>query len=187
MTTFLFLVCFTLIGILFFSMILVYQRLTYFKDMERKQAHMFSEIEAAFTGYIMQIKEENEQLLERLNQSTKEIKHTKQFDKNNEINFVEQNLKFKNNESSSFQVVEEKISNEDVKELLPSFDEEVTHQTSPEIEKEPQTESDFFGKEQSLQEQVLSYYNSGATIEEIAKKLNKGKTEIELLLKFRQK
>ncbi|MEW8971205.1 MAG: hypothetical protein AB2411_11290 [Mesobacillus sp.] len=38
----------------------------------------------------------------------------------------------------------------------------------------------------SLFDQVLHMKNQGMTIEEIARKLDKGKTEIELLLKFRQ-
>ena len=36
-------------------------------------------------------------------------------------------------------------------------------------------------------DQVLQMTNQGMTIEEIARKMDKGKTEIELLLKFRQK
>ncbi|KAB8138764.1 hypothetical protein F9U64_03865 [Gracilibacillus oryzae] len=41
--------------------------------------------------------------------------------------------------------------------------------------------------EQSETAKILHLYNNGESIEEIAKKLDKGKTEIELLLKFQQK
>lgn len=39
----------------------------------------------------------------------------------------------------------------------------------------------------TTEEIIIEMYNNGYTIEEIAKKLNKGKTEIELLLKFQMK
>ncbi|MBM7540599.1 DUF6115 domain-containing protein [Amphibacillus cookii] len=41
--------------------------------------------------------------------------------------------------------------------------------------------------EQSLAAQVLALHAKGETIEAIAKKLNRGKTEVELLVKFQQK
>ncbi len=41
--------------------------------------------------------------------------------------------------------------------------------------------------EQSLTAQILHLSQKGMTSDEIAKKLDKGKTEIELLLKFQQK
>lgn len=41
--------------------------------------------------------------------------------------------------------------------------------------------------EQSFAAQILSMYNQGNSIETIARKLDRGKTEIELLVKFQQK
>ncbi|MGP1907527.1 DUF6115 domain-containing protein [Metabacillus sp. JX24] len=56
---------------------------------------------------------------------------------------------------------------------------ELSHEEAPETPHE-KDQSDQFRLD------VLNLYQNGYTIEEIAKKLDKGKTEISLMLKFRQ-
>jgi hypothetical protein len=47
-------------------------------------------------------------------------------------------------------------------------------------------EETLYEQEESFIQQILNLEKQGNSIEEIAKKLNKGKTEIELLLKFQE-
>jgi hypothetical protein len=61
----------------------------------------------------------------------------------------------------------------------------MTHVTHEKISSSNNTE---MNKEmQSIMQQALQLHRQGKTIEEIARILEKGKTEIELLLKFQRK
>lgn len=73
--------------------------------------------------------------------------------------------------------------------LLPDFNESEDLNADLKVEKkvEDTRQEVTEPEEKSLLEEVVYLQEQGLTNEEIAKKLHKGQTEIELLLKFRQK
>ncbi|MFT8321469.1 MAG: hypothetical protein ABF649_11230 [Bacillus sp. (in: firmicutes)] len=137
------------------------------------------EIENVMAVFIAEMKEENELFIQKLNEVEKEKKGktmskenkdspipAASFDKELTVN---KSLHTKKQAVNAYQKTAGKESREkeDVNELL--------HLISS-------TE-----KEKTLLEQVVDLSEQGKKTEEIAKILNKGKTEIELFLKFRQK
>lgn len=105
----------------------------------------------------MELKEENAIFLKRLNENTRED------DSHGMKRYNER---------------EEDISATDVKELLSQ------ESIQDDNEKPPLKQKAF--DEWNIKDQVLFLEEKGKSPEEIARKLNRGKTEIELLLKFRQ-
>jgi hypothetical protein len=164
MNTILFLICFMLIFILFYLVIILFQKVTRINEIEKKQSEVLKEIEDVLTSYIMEIKEENDTfLMKMVNTSQAEPITDREKDM----------------ENSTISIRENEISDEDLKELLPlAKNEEIL--TSTIINEKLDTN-------ESLLSKVVSLDQQGMSVEDIAKKLNKGKTEIELLLKFRRK
>lgn len=78
----------------------------------------------------------------------------------------------------NFDTREADLTESDLKDLL-------TQENIEKEEKNPLVEQKPF-EEWNLKDQVKDLHEKGLTSSDIAKKLNKGKTEIELLLKFRQ-
>jgi hypothetical protein len=173
MITFLLIISFILHAISFLSIILFYFRLERMRDIERKQATIMKDMEDLLSSYVLEMKEENGRLLEyvkkgRSNQlATSSLPSVKQ--RNNTPEFKE-----------AINTVEAQLTEEDLAAILPRYDEEFEVNI---------IEDNKERKEQSFEilpisEQAKLLHENGLSIEEIAKKLNKGKTEIELFIKF---
>ncbi len=148
---------FALILLAFFFIILLYIKFSSVKQLEQQYRNLLQEAEDTITSYVMELKEENRNFLERLHEHSHEKGGP---------------------ESEGFDEQEDKLSNSDLKELL---QQESSEGNSKEAEF---TQKPF--EELNLMDKVLHLSQNGLTSEEIARSLDKGKTEIELLLKFRQ-
>jgi hypothetical protein len=141
----------------FFLIAILYTRLTKLKDVEHKHQVLMREMDDAVSAYLLEIKDENNRLLEELSRrsvSFDGIEVLKEQQKD-EVEFSPRST----------------VSKLAVAKLYKQT-------TNP---KEPENLS----KQITLKEQVDGLLNSGKSIEQIAKQLGKGKTEIELILKFR--
>ncbi|WP_339145829.1 MULTISPECIES: hypothetical protein [unclassified Sutcliffiella] len=147
---------FALILLAIFFIILLYIKFSTIQQLEQEYRRLLQEAEDTISSYVLEMKEENTTFLRRLNENSTETE---------------------DNKMERFDEREDNLSPTDVKELLA--------QESQEIYEEPQLEQKAF-EDWNIKDQVLHLRNEGKTSEEIARKLNKGKTEIELLLKFRQ-
>lgn len=116
------------------------------------------EIEELLAVYLLEIREENEKVISALDDS----KYSREPDK-------QKADEIQNNNVTSQNPVND-LEQEEYKSYQPPMENE-----QPDV------------MEQSFAAQVLSLYNKGETIETIARKLDKGKTEIELIVKFQQK
>ncbi|AJD91025.1 hypothetical protein JMA_17080 [Jeotgalibacillus malaysiensis] len=130
----------------FLSIYLLFLRQNRLINKEVEHEKTLNEIEQTFTGYLLEMKEENEQFL-------------KQF---------------------------EKISNaEQETDKTPSPEPVVSLKTARNLAtaayKKPEKK-----KTASTRDQAKQMVDEGYTIEEVAKELKKGKTEVELMLKFNQ-
>ena len=173
----------------FLCIILLYLRQNKLINMERVQAKNLEEMEDVISSFVEQIKAENDQFIEKITtMKPKEpkISSPKKIELDKAIEFKPKVLKtnkayldkYKSTQQETFPRggQADKIENDDMEELLnlilPAEKVEV---------KELEVE-----KEKTLLDQAVELQEQGKTIEDIARKLDKGKTEIELLLKFRQ-
>jgi hypothetical protein len=157
MIAFLLVVSFILHALSLFVIILLYLQLSKVKETEKRQQQMAEEMEQTFSAYLLEWKEENERFLKELSDM---LTNRTKADRKQSPSKV--------NETST---KEEALPNyfpnvDDVKDIV-----DIRHQAMP----------------PSLVDEAWKLFEQGKTIEEIAKILKKGKTEIELLLKFRQK
>lgn len=184
-----------------FSIVILYLRQSKLFEVEKKQQRMIEEMEDVISTYLAEMKEENESFIERMTKAANNQSHKKENRKKKEVN-IETILPSTEEEKVSVPIKSLKshaakaykigaiqtLTDEDVEVLLPDFNdaEGPTGDLKVEKEVEETVQEVTEPKEKSLLEEVVHLQKQGLTYEEIAKKLHKGQTEIELLLKFRQ-
>jgi uncharacterized membrane protein YgaE (UPF0421/DUF939 family) len=166
MSTLLLVISFIFHLISFFFIILLSLKLSKVKEVETKQEKMIKDMEEAIAAYLLEFKEENEKFIDTLTKT---------------INRIElQNKKAEKAERQA--VLPTYLPN--IEQIKDQVDISMTHITHEKVGSSKDAE---MNKEmQSIMQQALQLHRQGKTIEEIARILEKGKTEIELLLKFRQ-
>ena len=140
----------------FFLIALLFTRLSNAKEIEKQHEEFMKEMDDAVSAYLFEIKDENNRLIEELaiTNETNHLKKEKEKTPIDEIPFSPRSTVSKSAVAKLYQ------------------------QASP-VKETVESESEL-----SPQNQVLALSNAGKSIEEIAKQLGKGKTEIELMLKF---
>lgn len=172
--------------ILILVIILLSIRINRLHELEDKHKVFKKDIDELFSSYLMEMKEENDKFL-------------------NTINKIDQN-KRKNINAAPVKGrlgIESTVRKQDVKESPPATLNKSPLKSNQEVklnrpiqkvkeeneeqktEYEPPQLNEQDSYVQSLEAQVLLLQKQGLTPQEIAQKLNRGKTEIELLLKFR--
>ncbi|RDI47430.1 hypothetical protein [Falsibacillus pallidus] len=177
MITFIIIILFIMNIIALFSIVLLYMRQNRLVDMEQKQRKMIAEMEDVISSYLIEMKEENEKFISEIER--RKSSGRKQHSDNPAADAAKSNPPHEHEESAVVQefhysrkkAAEAYAKNAEAKPQLPKTKKE----------KEP------LHHEVSFAEKVISLKKQGMTVEEIAEKLNTGKTEIELSLKFRQK
>ena len=194
-----------------FAAIVLFLRQSRFIQAEKEQKAIMAEIEELMSGYMMEMKEENETLVEKL--VSKKQPLVKQ-DKENEVtisketitsfketaNMDDQNIPvisrvttmdkavdaYKKQSQSKHNMIEESgLLNEDRLGLSVESEKKVTNPEKSSFTEALQASlSGQSSHELSLHEQAYSLAKQGLSAEEIAQTLKLGKTEMELLLKF---
>ncbi len=203
MTTFLLLISLLLNGIAIFSIILLFTRQNRFFVVEKKQEKMIKEMEELISSYLYEMREENEAFLSKfqaagrpnlraadptalviktstVEKSSKKLK----MDKGPASDWKEEATgAFKKQAVKAYQKTSGK--EEASKEIISEQASVNSMDTIAKVNGDSQTSPEEIYRDLFLN-QVMILQNQGLSIAEIAKKLNKGKTEIELLLKFVQ-
>lgn len=191
-------------GVTLFCIVILYLRQNRLLEVEKKQEKLMKEMEEVISSYLLEMTEENDEFIKKVkeliareplpsseNNLVKPVKHSVENEekvstetqptlrKGTVYQAVQayKNVK-KVDESSSDDVVLPPITKEEIIEHTPIPDKK----TGP-AEKGKQS-SDLYA--QSFYYQALLLQKQGLSTEDIARRLNKGKTEIELLLKLRQ-
>ena len=159
MTSTILVVLFLLQLISFYFITLLNAKITKFKELENKQELVLAEIEDAFSAYIAEMKDENDRLLQELN-NTKHVVAATTTDTETKKDLVQ--------EAPSFELPKTFVS----KQLAANSYIKTASVTEKKV---PVT----------IKEKVFYYDNEGKSIDEIAKMLQIGKTEVELFLKFK--
>ncbi|MBT2681381.1 hypothetical protein J7E38_20660 [Bacillus sp. ISL-35] len=190
MTTFLLLLSLILNAAAIFAIILLYLRQNRLVEAEKKQEKIISEMEEIFSSYLYELKEENDKFLELMTNTNIQVNTGKEEMHPDETNMGSQkdpevrNHKIQQHRPGkgiSYHAARQAYHKAGESITVPPGDTELTEiDNGQPADPEPKT------KEISLIDQVTAMRHQGLTIEEIARDLDKGKTEIELLLKFRQ-
>lgn len=194
-----------------FAVIVLFLRQNRFDQVEKNLKVMNADMEELMSGYIMEMKEENEVLIKTLarknqsvvkNEEKKESSNPKQtIDVFNDISIMEdqsrpsQTYATKNKATDAYK--KQTLTNQTMQETSKLIDEYHLEITVDSEKQDQQAETASFLKdtlqasfsgqplqEPSLYEQVHLLTKQGFSAEEIAKRLKCGKTEVELLLKF---
>ncbi|MFS1518401.1 hypothetical protein V1503_18365 [Bacillus sp. SCS-151] len=185
---------FLLLAVAFWLIIILYLRISRLHEVEKKQERMIKDLESVIASFVVEMKEQNDQFLNRVQAVKKEQSSSPHGSSTTEVqqpldkqtNTKISNDKLEQKYSSSYDI--DTLSDEDVKDLLPDYrnnDYENVKQLNRNDIKPYNKEHVMSGdKNQTFKDKVLGLRSQGYGIEDIAKQLNKGKTEIELLLKF---
>lgn len=190
MTTFLLLLSLILNAAAIFAIILLYLRQNRLVEAEKKQGKIISEMEEIFSSYLFELKEENDKFLELMSNSNIKV-NTDKAEKPAEVTDMESQ---KDPEARDHEIQQQRpgkgISYHAARQAYHKASETTTvppgDTDEAEIDSGQTADPAPETKELSLFDQVTAMRHQGLTIEEIARDLDKGKTEIELLLKFRQ-
>lgn len=167
MLAFLLTISFLLHALSLWIIILLYLRLAKVKEIEKQQQQMTEEMEQTFSAYLLEWKEENERFLAEL---AAILPNRTQTDHSPPKDSAEPQA-----EGNETTAPSEETETEALPSYFPNIDE-----IKDVVDIRQQPASFAAARVRQLNEQ-------GKTVEEIAKILKKGKTEVELLLKFRQK
>ncbi|PJY98636.1 Swarming motility protein SwrB [Bacillus vallismortis] len=162
MSTLLWLLSFALHGVLLYAVMILYTRLAAVKETEKQQKKILEETENTLAAFLLELKEENEKLIENTDSLPSQADGEAQTpDLQDAKIYSERNT-----------VQEEENLPEHIEGLI------------TEVERQEESvNSDV----QTFEDQVIDLYEQGYSASQIAQKLKSGKTEIELFLKFRSK
>lgn len=205
MVTFFLILSLLLNIVAFLAIVILYLRQNRFIQAEKKQIKMIQEMEEVISAYLLEMKEENEKFIQRvqeigLNKETA-LNRTIQTPTSNRSDLHSDETKkdrtIRIGKAAPFQAVKAYKKNMDNFDLsieksnsspLTDGNQAVSQNASGDSEDQFLDENIKFEQKddylKSLLKEVFSLQKQGLSVEEIAKKLNKGKTEIELLLKF---
>lgn len=200
------LIILTLISL--FANLLLYLRQNRLTDLEKRYHTLQKELEDAISSFLIELKEENERFLTKYEQIQKEKNQQEEKGEKNEQQKLMKNLHFVNHEihdlrytpnTVPYQFVKEAYRDSQQREANKDFPQAKTNEenygqkdhpseTTALHEQEIRNNEMIDEKEDHKLHQLLNkirqLQKEGLTIEEIAQKLNRGKTEIELLVKF---
>ncbi|MFE8695156.1 hypothetical protein ACFYKT_02165 [Cytobacillus sp. FJAT-53684] len=198
MTTFLLLLSLFLNILAFLAIILLFLRQNRLLQVEKKQEKMISDMEEVISAYLVQMKEENEDFINRVKQL--EVRSTSSTADHSVKDLIQvSDTVKKDNEPFLHNKIGKANANRAVN-VYKQYAKATTKETSVEApadlvkssievptKDEQRNESDQNTLQgDSLINQILLLKEQGQTVDKIAQRLNKGKTEIELLLKFQK-
>lgn len=165
-----------------FVIVLLYSKLSKFQNIEKRQNELINEMDNAISVYLLEMKEENDRLISELKKPNVAQKAASTHKEGPAQTIKEQPVKEQEMEPRKFVPVKQAAS---------AYQKQKTQQQVEEKENEALEKAETLSEDNEIQEQnltfeqqVINYYRNGKTIEEIARMMGRGKTEIELLVKF---
>ncbi|MFJ7735204.1 hypothetical protein ACIQ2D_02580 [Lysinibacillus sp. NPDC097287] len=193
MTTILIAVLFVLQLLSFYAIIILNTKLAKFKDLEKKQERLMREMDDTISVYLAEMKDENNRLISELQMVPKQqavvaSRPKEQDEQHRELETQQPTAEISSKEVNRTDIeVEPRVFvPKNIAVNAYSRQQHATNNTAKQgssvatldaLIEEEQLEPTF-------EEQVILLSKQGKTVEGIAKQLQKGKTEIELLLKF---
>ena len=208
MTTILLVVLFISQLLTFYFLVILNSKLSKYKEIEKKQEAIIRDMDDAISAYLVEVKDENDRLIKELTMQSK-MKKTVQSEQQKSTEYSNQQVDRKTTVLSKDDVLEDSAVKGQKLKLEPkeniheqvfdvpkivsktiaatAYKKQSSHTQlpveQPEIVAEP-TEKLVAQKLSQFEKEVVGYHRLGMSIDEIAKKTQKGKKEIELLIKF---
>lgn len=183
----------------FFLIFILNAKIAKFKDLELRQDKLMEEMENAISVYLLEMKEENERFIDELIKLSKPQSNESYNMANEQINkrisdhINKDSVQLKNEENNGNQKIEKlqvipkavaKNAYIQQQKSHTSNREKLNEEAVNEEKQQKLTETNLQMTSPTLKEKIVALHQEGKSIEEIAKITQKGKTEIELLLKF---
>lgn len=185
----------------FFLIMILNSKLAKFKDLDARQEKIIREMDDAIGAYLMEMKEENNRLIEELTAAKQpqavevEIQNDIQQQSDTKQAIVQETIEgvLYTQEPPSAESISERIAQSATqKPFVPvafatnAYNKQKEHSHPELIEDHEDTfiEENRLSTLAPFEHRVVEMYHAGKTIEDIAKETQKGKTEIELLIKF---
>lgn len=166
----------------FFWIALLHSKLNKFNDLEAKQQKLIEEMDNSIGAYLLEMKDENDRLIKELQGTSKQQNLQREKDIT-PLNNVQKNTKT----IGETTVTEKPVARISKSNAVSAYDRHIQgvnpilpQQKVSSILKEVEPKLETL----TFEQKVKKMYDDGQTIEQIAKNTNKGKTEIELLIKF---
>lgn len=186
-------VLFLLQFLTFSALVILYLRLQKNEQLYEEQRELVEQFEMSMQLYLDEIKKENEQLLDRLTERPRQQKETENHSTPEmkplvippiEDEFVATPQSYASHlQARLIQEQRKKMTAlEEINEVSPPVSQREERVELPVQEEEVPAQVEE--KEETYEEQVKRLYDEGESIEALAKRFDRGKTEIELLLKF---
>lgn len=179
----------------FYFIVILNVKLSKFKELEYRQEQLMREMDNVVSAYLLEMREENDRLIEELSKTPLpqvEVTHNASKVAQSKSNVVSVttkdvlpsvNIKEANFELEAKALVPKAVATKayaqqkiPANEAKPLVEQNALTETNKPVESNSQA--------LSYEEEVVQLANEGKSPEEIAKLMQKGKTEIELLLKF---
>jgi len=181
--TFLLILSITLNMLAFFFIVLLYIRQNRFVHIEKQQRQVTEQMEEVISAFIAEVKEENDQFIAKFQKIEEQQAKANQVEKQKGISYQMPSEKNRGNIPQALLNKQMVRAYQSTAKTKQQTEEEITENLLDVVEAAEAKEE----KEKTLLDQAVELQKQGKKLEEIAKILNKGKTEIELLLKFGQK
>ncbi|PKG24914.1 hypothetical protein [Niallia nealsonii] len=178
--TFLLILSITLNMLAFLFIALLYIRQNRFVTIEKQQKQIMKEMEEIISTFIAEVKEENDQFIRKITKVEGGKAKKGKEEENSTIPFKQPAEKNRGNLQKSLLNKQMVKAYNNTAQNTKNLEEDITENLLELIQPNA-------AEEKTLLDQAVDLQKQGKKIDEIAKILNKGKTEIELLLKFRQK
>jgi uncharacterized membrane-anchored protein YhcB (DUF1043 family) len=161
-----------------FMIVILYLRQNRLMETEKNNKKIQSELEELFTSYLLEMKEENDSFLRKVKNLVDEKieNHDKPY---------EQTTKPATELTEEVPPPLKNIQMLSAKKAYKKVKKDPNTEEKDRLNEKVKGENELHSMNTVLKE-ALKLQNEGLSIDEIAKQLNKGKTEIELLLKFSQ-
>lgn len=199
MTTALIITLFIIQLITIFVIVILNSKLSKFHDLEKRQNELVNEMDNAISVYLMEMREENDRLINELKKPVDTLNKAR-ISSEVPIHTVTEQPVMKQMETLQYQsdsIKQEEQQTEiqprkfvPVKQAANAYNKQ-KNEPIEELEETTSIEAQLFSNEDSnetkqptFEQQVVEHYRKGKSIEEIAKMMQRGKTEIELLVKF---
>ncbi len=158
----------------FYFLVLLYTKVSKFDELEIKQQRLMEEMDNSLAAYLSEVKDENDQLIQKLASVEK----------------MQPTIKTKSttiDEVASEEVKQEQEPRVDI--VTPKMPLNLALKSyasmKPEVFEEAEAEEVIEEQPSDGRSRVIQLHEAGKSVEEIARVLGKGQTEVELILKFK--
>lgn len=195
MTTALIVMLFLIQLITIFAIVILNSKLSKFNDLEKRQNELVNEMDNAISVYLMEMREENDRLINELKKQPVPQKAVHEnTDKQLPQHSVDKKIEENGDQAATVATKNSHVTEPEPRKFIPVKQAANAYkkQKSQQFDVvEESVESELFTatenvppKQLTTEQQAVELYRNGKTIEEIAKIMQRGKTEIELLVKF---